>query len=58
MKPPTWTTSDGRKIVIREMTNEHLLNTLAVFERSPSLYERKADAYLKLLEEAKFRKLK
>lgn len=58
MKPETWTTSDGRKISVREMGDEHLLNTLTLLENNPSLYERRADEYLALLEEAKWRKLR
>jgi hypothetical protein len=57
-KQKTWTTGDGRKIIIREMTDEHLLNTLTVFERSPTLYEKKANKYLDLFEEARRRKLR
>lgn len=58
MKPKTWTTGDGREIPIREMEDTHLANTLTLLEANPSLYEKRADKYLALLEEAKIRKLR
>jgi len=58
IKPKTWTTADKRRISIREMTDEHLLNTLLKIEKNPGLHEKVADKYVDLLEEAKWRKLR
>ncbi len=57
LPPDTWETGDGRRVKIKEMTNDHLRNTLAYVELNPELYEGRPDQYVNMLEEARRRGL-
>lgn len=58
LPPDTWQIADGRRVKIREMVDDHLLNTLKMIEENPRMYENRADQYIEMLEEARWRKLR
>jgi hypothetical protein len=38
VRGPVWVTKDGRKIPVREMTNEHLTNAIRFLQRAHARY--------------------
>ena len=53
-----WLTAQGIRVKIKDMPDQHLINTLNYIEAYPVLYEDRANQYVTMLEEAKRRKLR
>jgi hypothetical protein len=58
LKKSQWLTSAGHVIEIKDMDDQHIVNTLNYVESHTSLYKDRANQYLTMLEEAKRRKLR
>jgi len=58
LKKDQWLTGEGHIIKIKDMDNQHIINTLNYVESHASLYEDRANQYVLMLEEAKRRGLR
>lgn len=55
LKKNQWLTGEGRIVNIKDMDDQHLINTLNYVESHAALYEDRAEQYVNMLEEAKRR---
>jgi hypothetical protein len=58
LKKDQWLTGDGRIIKIKDMDDQHIINTLNYVEAHTNLYEDRANQYISMLEEAMRRRLR